>query len=75
MGLGLAAVAVDFTTDVCVGVAVVATTVDSGLTSKDLSTILTWNCLFMGVLILFFFMSAAFLGNGVFCSGVDFPSQ
>ena len=64
---------VGFTTDVCVEVAIVATTSDSGLTGKDLSISLTLNHLFMGALVLF--LSTAFLGTGVFHSEVDVPNQ
>ena len=72
IGLGLAAVAVGFTTDVCVEVTIAATASDSGITGKDLSISLTLNYLFMGVLVLF--LSAAFLGTGVFHGEVDLPS-
>ena len=66
--------AVGLTTDVCIEVAIVATTSGSGLTSKDLSTSLTLNHLCMGVLVLFF-LSVALLGTGVFCNKVVLPIQ
>ena len=53
-GFCLAAVAVGFTIDVCVAVAVVATASGSMLIGNGFSTSLTLNCLFMGVLVLFF---------------------
>ena len=52
-GFSLAAVAVGFTTGICVEV---ATTSGSVLTGIDFSTSLTLNYLFMGVLVLFFFV-------------------
>ena len=70
IGLGLAVVVVCFTTGT-VEVAAVAT--DSG-SGKDFSTSLTLNHLFMGVLVLFFLL-AALLGDGAFCSEVVLPSQ
>ena len=71
IGLGLAVMVVGFTTDVGVAAAIVATAFGS---NEDFSISLTLNCLFMGVLVLFF-LSAAFLGVGAFCGGVDLPSQ
>ena len=69
LGLVWAAVAVGFTTDVWVEDTVMATASGSMLTGKDFSTSLTLNCLFMGVLVLFF-LSAPLLGAEVFCGEV-----
>ena len=74
IGLGLAAVAVGFTTDVCVEVAIVATISGSVLTDKDSSTSATLNCPFMGVLVLLF-LSAALLGTGDLCGEMVLPIQ
>ena len=74
IGLGLVVVVVGFTTDICVEAAAVATASGSAVTSKNFSTSLTLNYLFMGVLVLLF-LSATFLGIGVFCSEMDLPSQ
>ena len=73
IGLGLAAKAAGFTTDVCVEAAILATTSGSGLIGKDLSTSLTLNCPFMGVLVLLV-LSAALSGTGVFHGEVVLPS-
>ena len=67
------AVAVGFTTDVCVEITIVANASGFVLIGKDLSTSLTLNYLLMCVLVLFF-LSAALLGNGVFHGEVVLPS-
>ena len=72
MGLGLVVVVFGFTTDVCSEATVVATASGSVLTGKDFSISLTLNHLVMGVLVLF--LSAAFLGTGVFCGEVVLPN-
>ena len=70
---GLAAVAVGFTTDVCVEVAIVATISGSGLTGKDLSTSLDLELPLYGCFGSFLLVSCPF-GTGVFCGEVVFPS-
>ena len=64
-------VAVDFITEVCMAVAVVVIASGFVVCDKGFSISLTFNCILMGILLLFFcFLSMAFLGIGVFHSQV-----
>ena len=73
IGSCLAAVAVGFTIDVCVAVIAVATASGFRLIGNCFSTSLTLNCLFMGVLALFF-LSASLLGTAFFHGEVVLPT-